>query len=73
MSTDYLTALHAAAVAARNHALASAQDLEFASTRNEQIRLSILAAEANRVADQLEELYNTLYFSMSPYGLTGQP
>lgn len=66
MTSSDLTALHSAAVAARAHHTATVLDLQYASTRVEQIRLSRLSAEADRIASSLEELYNAVYFSMSP-------
>ena len=61
--------------AARAHATASALDVANAANRLETIRLSRLAAEADRVATALEKLtaqysLTAAYFSMSPEDLT---
>lgn len=63
------------AAAARAHATASAEDIQYASNRLETIRLSRLAAEADRVATDMEALaarfkLTAAYFSMSPEDLT---
>jgi hypothetical protein len=52
------------AVQARHHATALQADIQNAVTRNEHIRLSILASEADRLATAIEELA-----SQSVYGV----